>query len=615
MTSALCDISGKRDKWSQSSGKCHIQRSSVLCIFALLAAILLLSSCASAIGSYQPVAAFTANVTSGTAPLTVSFTDQSSYSPTSWSWNFGDGQSSNVRYPTHTYVSAGTYSVTLTVTNFEGSDSETRTGYITVTELPAPISNFTVNVTSGTAPLTVSFTDQSVNTPTSWLWNFGDEATSTSQNPTHTYTNAGIYTVILNATNTAGSNISTQIGYITVTELPAPISNFTANVTSGTVPVTVSFTDQSANTPTSWSWNFGDSNTSTVQNPTHTYTSAGSYTVTLNASNVGGSNISMQAGFITVTEEPSAPLADFTADVTSGTAPLTVSFTDQSANTPTSWTWDFGDGGTSTSHNPAHTYTSAGTYTVILNATNAAGSNISTQTGYITVTSASSGSSGSSRSGIGTAVISDPSAGTVTPTYTAVNHILGGSSIEYDLSGTGSPVLGITFDAKDNEGLVTATVQVLSDRPAGISVPPGNPYQLMSINVGSKGTISGNNADNILIHFKVSREWIEENNIDPSTIRMTRYNDGKWEELATQKENEDEEYLYFVAETPGFSIFSVVGDEVKAVSEEAKPVKQEIAEETPEEPVTEEGKETPGFTAAMGLVFVSVAFIVSRRSR
>ncbi|MGD9779348.1 PGF-pre-PGF domain-containing protein, partial [Methanomethylovorans sp.] len=108
---------------------------------------------------------------------------------------------------------------------------------------------------------------------------------------------------------------------------------------------------------------------------------------------------------------------------------------------------------------------------------------------------------------------------------------------------------------------------------------------------------------------------IEENNIDPSTIRMTRYNDGKWEELATQKENDDEEYLYFVAETPGFSIFSVVGDEVKAVSEEAKPVKQEIAEETPEEPVTEEGKETPGFTAAMGLVFVSVAFIVSRRSR
>ncbi|WP_442919718.1 PKD domain-containing protein, partial [Methanomethylovorans sp.] len=94
-----------------------MQRSSVLCIFALLAAILLLSSCASAIGSYQPVAAFTANVTSGTAPLTVSFTDQSTYSPTQWAWNFGDGQNSNLQHPIHTYGSAGTYTVTLTVTN------------------------------------------------------------------------------------------------------------------------------------------------------------------------------------------------------------------------------------------------------------------------------------------------------------------------------------------------------------------------------------------------------------------------------------------------------------------------------------------------------------------
>jgi len=83
---------------------------------------------------------------------------------------------------------------------------------------------------------------------------------------------------------------------------------------------------------------------------------------------------------------PVAPVAAFTGTPTSGTAPLAVSFTDQSTNSPTSWSWTFGDGGTATTQNPSHSYTTAGSYTVSLTATNSAGSDAETKTGYITVT-------------------------------------------------------------------------------------------------------------------------------------------------------------------------------------------------------------------------------------
>lgn len=201
----------------------------------------------------------------------------------------------------------------------------------------------------------------------------------------------------------------------------------------------------------------------------------------------------------------------------------------------------------------------------------------------------------------------------VTSTYTSVKHVMGGTSVEYDLSDTGSPVLGISFDAKDNEGIVVAKVQVLSDRPEGVSVPPGRQYQLMNIDVGSEGTISSHNADNIRINFKVSWDWIRENSIDPSTIRLTRYHDGEWQELPTGKVSDDGQFIHFVAETPGFSIFSVVGDELGATWEE-KPADAAFFEEATEVPLETEDKDTPGFTGLMGLLFVAVACLVSRRS-
>jgi PKD repeat protein len=112
----------------------------------------------------------------------------------------------------------------------------------------------------------------------------------------------------------------------------------------------------------------------------------GTYSVTLTETNSLGTNATTMTGYIVV--GAAAPVADFTADPISGTVPLMVQFTDSSTNTPTSWTWDFGDGGSSSVQDPVYTYSTAGTYTVTLTAANAEGSNVATETNLITVTGA-----------------------------------------------------------------------------------------------------------------------------------------------------------------------------------------------------------------------------------
>jgi len=165
---------------------------------------------------------------------------------------------------------------------------------------------------------------------------------------------------------------------------PKPVAAFSASPTSGTKPLVVTFTDKSTNNPTSWKWNFGDGTTSTTHNPIHTYIKAGSHTVTLTAINSAGSNTVTKTNYIKVTN-PVKPVAAFSASPRSGTKPLKVQFTDKSTGSPTSWKWDFGDGTTSTTHNPLHTYIKKGKLTVKLTVKNAAGSNTKTISNYITV--------------------------------------------------------------------------------------------------------------------------------------------------------------------------------------------------------------------------------------
>ena len=286
-----------------------------------------------------PVAAFSANVTSGEVPLTIQFADESTGEEIiSWMWDFeNDGVvDSTEQNPSYIYNAAGNYTVNLTVTNDAGSDDEIKTDYITVVMSPVPEADFSTNTTSGSAPLTVEFSDASTNSPTSWAWDFGDNETSSEQNPEHTYSAAGNYTVNLTVTNAGGSDSEVKIGYITVSESstpePEPVAAFTANVTSGSAPLTVNFTDQSTGSPTSWLWDFdNDGNVdSEEQNPSHEYTVEGAYTVTLTATNAYGNDTETKTGYITVTNpnrftNSGFETGDFTGWTTGSTTSISTS--------------------------------------------------------------------------------------------------------------------------------------------------------------------------------------------------------------------------------------------------------------------------------------------------
>jgi PKD repeat protein len=425
---------------------------------------------------YAPVADFSGTPTSGDFNLNVSFTDLSTNTPTSWSWTFGDGGTSTAQNPSYTYTVAGDYTVSMTATNSCGSDGDTKTGYITVTEPTGGFcddfgdgnvsdwdilsGDWTVSggqldgyIASGTAfimsplgdladaTITVDWTSLTGGTWTNGIVVFGyidgsnyrvadfrDGANkwyirefiggtqyNRAQFAETINTNqmyaievvidpSGLVTVSADGVEKVSYNFgSVQTGQIGLEvnqshsqydnfcvdadtpEPPAPTAAFVGAPTSGTFPLTVNFTDQSIDSPTGWSWNFGDGGSSTAQNPGHTYTAAGTYTVTLTATNAYGSDDEVKTSYITVTSPP-PPTAEFSGTPTSGDFPLTVSFTDASTGAPTSWSWTFGDGGTSTAQNPSYEYTAEGTYAVSLTATNAYGSDVETKTDYITVT-------------------------------------------------------------------------------------------------------------------------------------------------------------------------------------------------------------------------------------
>jgi len=325
-----------------------------------------------------PIAAFSASPTSGKAPLIVAFTDKSTGSPASWVWDFGDGSKSFLQNPIHKYSKAGVYTVSLTVKNAKGSNTATKTEYVQVTD--KPVANFTSNLVSGKPTLKVQFTDKSAGSPASWQWSFGDGSQSFVQNPVHKYTKAGKYTISLTVKNDGGSSTVTKTGYIQVKD--KPVAAFSASPISGKAPLNVAFTDKSTGAPSGWIWDFGDGSKSFLQSPTHKYSKAGKYTVSLTVKSDKDSNTVTKTNHITVIDKP---VAAFSASPTSGKAPLNVAFTDKSTGSPASWQWSFGDGSRSFVQNPVHKYTKAGKYTISLTVKNAKGSNIKTMSDYVVV--------------------------------------------------------------------------------------------------------------------------------------------------------------------------------------------------------------------------------------
>jgi len=173
---------------------------------------------------------------------------------------------------------------------------------ITLSVPEGPVADFSANPLSGVAPLTVSFTDLSTGTDgtSTWSWDFGDTGTSTQQNPSHEYTSAGAYTVSLTVTASEGETQDTETKTDYITVYGAAHAEFSATPTSGIAPLGVTFTDQSTGDITSWSWDFGDSGSSSAQNPSHTYCTPGTYDVSLTVSGDGGTDDEAKQDYITV---------------------------------------------------------------------------------------------------------------------------------------------------------------------------------------------------------------------------------------------------------------------------------------------------------------------------
>src|SRR5207249_3377554 len=294
-----------------------------------------------------PTAAFTASCPT----LTCSFTDQSSDPDgtiATWHWDFGDGSTpETTRNPSHTYSAAGSYTVTLTVKDNQNASSSPVSHTVQVSPLnQPPTAAFTFNCTG----LGCSFSDQSSDpdgSVTSWQWTFGDGTTgSTAQNPSHTYSAGGSYTVTLTVKDNQNAS-SSPVSHTVQVNAPnqPPSAAFTFNCTG----LGCSFSDQSSDpdgSVTSWQWTFGDGTTgSTAQNPSHTYSAAGSYTVTLTVKdnqNASSSPVS-HTPLLNAPNQP--PSAAFTFNCTG----LGCSFSDQSSDpdgSVTSWQWTFGDGTT-----------------------------------------------------------------------------------------------------------------------------------------------------------------------------------------------------------------------------------------------------------------------------
>lgn len=309
----------------------------------------------------------------------VTFTSTSTGTNTStyYQWNFGDATNwngSGLTNVSHTYPTNGNYTITLTISNFSLCTS-TSTQVISVTNSPCTVAiNSSFTFTTG-AGGNVNFTSTSTGTNVSstYLWNFGDGNTTTVMNPSHTYTSNGNFLVYLSVAN--GACTDSSWSNVPVSTAPCSLTpSFTFSNTSSGQYYFVS-TSTGTTSGTTYSWDFGDGSPFGTFNPIyHNYVANGTYTVTLYLTNPSASVTTCTASvsntvLVSTTPCTAGVNASFTFTNTGGG---NVNFTSTSTGTTVSsiYQWNFGDGNTSTTMNPSHTYTANGNFGVMLSVSN-----------------------------------------------------------------------------------------------------------------------------------------------------------------------------------------------------------------------------------------------------
>lgn len=324
------------------------------------ALLMLVMYCCLSMGASGQVANFTIDDSAGCAPLVVHFTNTTACASCTYTWSLGNTTTSTLTDVSTSYITPGTYTVTLTAHN--GAINTVRTSQVVV--FPAPTVNFTADDTSVCPGVPVTFTSTStggVPGPMTYNWNFGDGDSSTAVTPAHPFALPGFYNITLSVTNAEGCvSALTRNGYEHIFSKPVP--NFTGSPTSAcSAPATVNFSNTSTGTGLTYNWSFGDNGTAGSLSPAHNYTAPGIYTVKLKTTNINGCIDSLiRTSYINI----GGLAASFTAPAT-GCVGSGITFSNTS--TPHVWSsWNFGDASGSALESPVHVFTAAGTYTVSL---------------------------------------------------------------------------------------------------------------------------------------------------------------------------------------------------------------------------------------------------------
>lgn len=315
--------------------------------------------------AFSQTANFSLSKTTGCGNTEIEIVDKSSDSPSQWEWDFGNGvkkietisKSYKFVYP------AGTHTITLKVTKNGVSSEISKT--IVINPVPEP--DFEISSFSGCVSTSAVFTDKTVseNPIVSYLWGFGDGGSSTQQNPSHTYIGDGSYTVGLTVVDINGCKVNVSKENSVEVTKPLVVS-FSSDVTeSCSAPLTANFTSAISNgKAVEYEWNFGDGNSSSDVNPSYTYTSDGAYNVSLTAKTSSGCPTTKSiAGYIQInTFAVSLDVAD---DVCENQE---VTIKGKATSQMGDWSWNLGNGITSTVANPVVTYSTSGSYTISVNA-------------------------------------------------------------------------------------------------------------------------------------------------------------------------------------------------------------------------------------------------------
>ncbi len=312
---------------------------------------------------------FTSDVTGGIPPLAVNFTDQTggSSTPTSWSWNFGDGGTSTLQSPSHTYTSLGSFTVSLTVSDGTNSSTKSKADYITVSN-------------------TIIFTDENFEgtfPPANWQ----NTGTGNGWAQSSRRANSGTYSAFYDDFNTGANsqNYSLITPEMDFSNLMSANLNYFENVNYRSAAITQNV-EISIDGGTTWTVIRDSIGTEDAWGEINEDLTSfiGNSSVYLRYRYEGGYDAEWWVDDVYITGEPIQGFAaEFSADVTSGEVPLAVQFTDYSSGNPTSWSWNFGDGGQSALQNPSYTYTTGGTYSVSLTASNGTDSDFEIKTDYI----------------------------------------------------------------------------------------------------------------------------------------------------------------------------------------------------------------------------------------